>query len=113
MTTPAAFAALETTRRVLDAARHRGRHLAVGGLWGASSAILCASLRGGLGRARHQRRVECPAHHQLLYQLCATFLCNFHGLVDTGDRTRDDHLTRRIEVCCLNDSFDLCIFAEV
>ncbi|MDA0934522.1 MAG: helicase-related protein [Planctomycetota bacterium] len=50
MTTPAAFAALETTRRVLDAARHRGRHLAVGGLWGASSALLCASLRGGLGR---------------------------------------------------------------
>ncbi len=50
MTTPAAFAALETTRRVLDAARHRGRHLAVGGLWGASGALLCASLRGGLGR---------------------------------------------------------------
>jgi transcription-repair coupling factor (superfamily II helicase) len=50
MSKGAAFSALETARRVFEAVQHRGRHLAVGGLWGASAGLLCASLRGSLGR---------------------------------------------------------------
>ncbi|MFO1052988.1 MAG: transcription-repair coupling factor [Planctomycetota bacterium] len=45
MTTARAFLELATCARVVESLRHEGRHLAVGGLWGASAALLVAAIR--------------------------------------------------------------------
>ena len=50
MTSAVAFLRLAPAERVLEAIRHEGRHLAVGGLWGASAALLVAGLRNALER---------------------------------------------------------------
>ena len=50
MTSPARFAALDATRRVIEALAIRGRHRAIGGLWGSSAALLLAAVQGALGR---------------------------------------------------------------
>jgi transcription-repair coupling factor (superfamily II helicase) len=50
MTSPARFARLDATQRVLEALAVRGRHRAIGGLWGSSAALLVAAVRGALGR---------------------------------------------------------------
>ena len=50
MSTPAAFVRIAAAERVAESLRHEGRHLAVGGLWGASAALLVAGLRGALSR---------------------------------------------------------------
>ncbi|MCC6781949.1 MAG: transcription-repair coupling factor [Planctomycetes bacterium] len=50
MSSPGAFLRLAAAERVLEAIEHQGRHLAVGGLWGASAALLVAGLRAKLAR---------------------------------------------------------------
>ncbi|MBK8978859.1 MAG: DEAD/DEAH box helicase [Planctomycetes bacterium] len=45
MTDAAAFAALDSTRRIADAVRTGAAHRAVGGLWGSSAALFVAALR--------------------------------------------------------------------